>query len=106
MSAAVASTDPVLPVLPLPGATPREVRAALHPEYREEFDRDYRDALDAAGQTLELAGLYDTLEHWRMRSWITRDKQEHRRVMRRAAELLTGTLPPEDEPVAVTEAGL
>lgn len=72
---------------------------ALRPEYRERFDRDYRAAL-------ELAGVLDTVEHWRTRAWITRDPGEHRRVVRRAAELLTGQAPPADEPVAVTKARL
>ncbi|MGH3828563.1 MAG: DUF6247 family protein [Pseudonocardiaceae bacterium] len=90
----------------MPGAKPREIYAALHPEYREEFNQDYREALAEAGRTLDLEGIYDTLEQWRMRSWITRDTQEHRRVVRRAAELLTGQEPPVDEPVTVTEARL
>lgn len=107
MSTAPAETDgPALPPLPLPGATPREIRAALHPEHHEEFDRDYQDALAEAGRSLDLAGIHDTVEHWRMRSWITRDKQQHRRVVRRAAELLTGHEPAADEPVAVTETRL
>ncbi|MGH3871680.1 MAG: hypothetical protein ACRDSR_09225 [Pseudonocardiaceae bacterium] len=46
------------------------------------------------------------LEYWRMRLWITRDRHEHRRVVRRAAELLTGQELSPDEPVAVTEARL
>jgi hypothetical protein len=78
----------------------------LHPEYREKFDLDYQEALDEAGRSLGLEGVFDVLEHWRMRSWITRDKQQHRRVVRRAVELLTGQEPPADEPVAVTEARL
>src|SRR5262245_13044295 len=100
------SEDPALPQLPLPGATPREIRAALHPKYRDEFDQDSQHALAEAGRSLDLAGVHDTVEHWRRRSWITRDKQEHRRVVRRAVELLTGQEPPADEPVAVTEARL
>ncbi len=95
-----------LPRLPLPGASPREIRAALHPEYRDPFDRDYRAALDQAGESLDLAPIMEVVEHWRMRSWVTRDRAEHRRVVRRAAELLTGEVPPEDEPVAVTEVRL
>ena len=95
-----------LPPLPLPGATPREIRAALRPEFREEFDKDYRAALEEAGRTLELEAVHDTLEHWRRRSWITREPAEHRRVVRRAAELLSGELPPADEPVAITETRL
>jgi hypothetical protein len=95
-----------LPALPLEGASPAEVRAALRPEFREAFDRDYRAALDLAAESLELRGVLDVVEHWRMRAWVTRDPDEHRRVVRRAAELLTGELPPEDEPVAVTESRL
>ena len=95
-----------LPPLPLPGASPREIRAALRPEFRAEFDRDYQDALAEAGRTLELTGVHEVLEHWRTRSWITRDPAEHRRLVRRAAELLTGTAPPADESVAATEARL
>lgn len=79
---------------------------ALHPEYREEFDSAYRAALEEAGRSLDLAALIATVEHWRMRSWITRDREEYRRIMRYAAELLNGVVPPEDEPVAVTERRL
>jgi Family of unknown function (DUF6247) len=67
-SASVATNNPALPPLPLTGAKPREIRATLHPEYREEFDRDYQEALDEAGVSLDLEGVFDTLEHWRMRS--------------------------------------
>ena len=45
-----ASSALTLPPLPLPGATPREVRAALRPGFREQFDQDYRAALDEAGR--------------------------------------------------------
>lgn len=105
-TAPIGNGGAALPPLPLPGASPREIRAALRPEFRAEFDRDYQDALAEAGRTLELAGVHDVLEHWRMRCWITRDPAEHRRVVRRAAELLTGTEPPSDEPVAATETRL
>ena len=104
MSTAASDHDSALPPLPLKGAPPSEVRAALHPEYREEFDQDYRDALAEAGRTFDLTGIHEVVEHWRRRSWITRDRDSHRRMVRRAAELLTGTEPPENEPVAVTEA--
>jgi hypothetical protein len=106
MTSPAASGTEALPPLPLPGATPREVRAALRPEYREQFDQDYRSALDEAGRTLELAGVLDTVEHWRTRAWITRHPDEHRRIVRRAAELVTGQAPPADEPTAITEARL
>ena len=106
MSTAPDGSSVVLPRLPLPGAPPREIRAALHPEHRDAFDRDYREALDEAGRSLDLAGVHDVVEHWRIRSWMTRDRQQHRRTVRRAAELLTGSAPPPDEPVVVTESRL
>jgi hypothetical protein len=92
-----------LPPLPRPGASPAEVRAALHPEYRADFDRSYRAALDEAAQSFDLAGVLDTVDNWRMRSWVTRDRDAWRHAMRRASELLFGEVPPEDEPTAVTE---
>jgi hypothetical protein len=106
MASPLSTSSPALPPLPLPGATPREIRTALHPEFRAEFDRDYRAALVDAGQQLDLSCVFEVLEDWRTRSWITRDPAEHRRVVRQAAELITGQAPPVDEPVSVTEARL
>ncbi|MGQ0467437.1 MAG: DUF6247 family protein [Sporichthyaceae bacterium] len=102
------ATSPVpdeyaLPALPREGASPAEIRAALHAEYRDEFDRDYRAALDEAGRSLDLSDVLEVVESWRRRCWATRDRQAWRHAMRRAAELLTGEVPPEDEPLAVTE---
>jgi hypothetical protein len=91
---------------PKSGASPAEVRAALWPEYRDDFDRAYQEALAEAGRTLDLTGLHRMVEQWRMRACLTRDQAEHRRVVRRAAELVHGEAPPEDEPVAVTEMRL
>lgn len=98
--------EPGLPPLPKAGASPAEVREALWPEYRDAFDRAYREALAEAGRSLDLTELHRMVEHWRIRAWVTRDQAEHRRVVRFAAELLTGGVPPEDEPVAVTESRL
>ncbi len=93
-----------LPPLPREGATPAEIRSALHPEYRAEFDRDYRAALVVAGQSLDLSAVHEVVESWRRRCWFTRDRDSYREAMRRAAELLTGEAPPADEPLAVTKA--
>lgn len=95
-----------LGALPLPGASPREIRAALHPEDRDDFNWDFQAALAEAGRSLDLTGVQEMLEHWRYRCWITRDKQQFRRVVRAAVENLTGQEAPADEPVAVTEAKL
>jgi Family of unknown function (DUF6247) len=94
MTSPARTSSSALPPLPLPEAKPREIRAALRPEFREQFDQDYREALAEASRTLDLEGVHDTVEHWRMRAWITRDPQQHRRVVRRATELLTGQAPP------------
>jgi hypothetical protein len=106
MSATASDEGSAMAPLPLRGAAPREIRAALHPEFREQFDQDYQQALAEAGRSLDLTGLHEVVEHWRRRSWITRDREKHRRLVRRATELLTGREPPADESVAVTEARL
>lgn len=46
--APAATNNPALPSLPPPDAKPREIRTALQPEYREEFDLDYQEALESA----------------------------------------------------------
>lgn len=92
---------PIPAIPPLPeGAGPRAIRAALLVEEREEFDQAYRRALAEAGETLELAGVLDTLEHWRQRAIISADPQAYRRMLRRAAQLLSGDEVSEDEPLA------
>ena len=75
-----------LPPLPLPGAMPREVRGRCGPSTGTSSTATIRRRAEA-GRSLDLAGVHDTVEHWRMRSWIARDKQEHRRVVRRAIAL-------------------
>jgi hypothetical protein len=92
-----------LPPLPRSGASPAEIRAALHPEYREEFDRDYRAALDEAGRSLDLTELHAVVESWRRRCCVTRDRGRYRQMMRDASTLLTDEKPPEAEPLSVTE---
>lgn len=90
---------PAIPPL-LEGAGPRAIRAALLAEEREEFDRAYRRALAEAADTLELAGVLEVLEHWRRRAIISADPQAYRRMLRRAAQMLSGAEVPEDEPLA------
>ncbi|TDQ61160.1 hypothetical protein EV188_103667 [Actinomycetospora succinea] len=79
---------------------------ALHPEHREEFDHAFRAALDEAARDLDLTVVHQTVEYWRRRAWITRDRDEHRRVVRDAVTQLTGEAPPDDEPTDVSERRL
>ncbi|MGH4018550.1 MAG: DUF6247 family protein [Pseudonocardiaceae bacterium] len=98
---AAGQPHPIPAIPPLPeGAGPRAIRAALVAEEREEFDQAYRRALAEAAETLELAGVLDTLEHWRRRAIMSADPQAYRRMLRRAAHLLSGEDVPEDAPLA------
>jgi hypothetical protein len=87
-----------------PGAAPRDIRAHLLAEDRAEFDADYQQAVDEAKSSLDLTGLFKTLEHWRRRALLQSDPADFRRVVRRAAELITGQEVPDDEPLSVTRA--
>ncbi|MDQ2707528.1 MAG: DUF6247 family protein [Actinomycetota bacterium] len=87
-----------------PGATPRNIRAALLPDDRAAFDAAYTDALDAARETLDLTMLFETLERWRRIAALQTDRGNFQRVVRRAAELRTGEPVPADEPLSVTRA--
>lgn len=84
------------------GASPHDIRAHLLPEDRDEFDAAYQAGLAEARVSLDLMGLFKTLEHWRRIALLQSDPAEYRRVVRRAAELLTDEIIPEDEPLAVT----
>lgn len=91
-----------------PGASPGHIRAALLPEDRGAFDAAYTAALDKARESLDLAALFETLEQWRRIAALQADRENFRRVARRAAELRTGEPVPADEPLSVTrtKAGL
>ena len=92
---------------PFANASPAEIRAALLPEERPDFDREYRRALEAAAESLTLDELHETLTCWRRVAWMTQsDPTAHRRMLRTAAERLTGGTMPADEPVARTKARL
>jgi len=76
----------------------------LLPEDRARFDAAYELALTRTRESLDLTELLRTLEHWRRTALVQRDPEEFRRVVRRAAELLTGQASQVDEPLAVTRA--
>lgn len=98
---ATGHSHPIPAIPPLPeGSGPSAIRAALVVEEREEFDEGYRRALAEAAETLELACVLDTLEHWRRRAIMSADPQAYRRMLTRAAQLLSGEDVPKDEPLA------
>ena len=97
--------DPGLPGLPL-GSAPATIKSALLAEEREEFEREYRAALAAAADSLDLTALVDTLERWRLRAIVSADPAAYRDGLRRAAQLLSGEDVPEGESLAAIKARL
>ena len=88
----------------LPGAAPAAIRAAVLPEDRERFDVAFEEALAHARDSLDLTELFKTLEHWRRMALLQSNPADFRRVVRRAAEALTGAEIPADERLEVTRA--
>jgi hypothetical protein len=89
-------------------ASPAEVRAALIPEEVEEFDRQWREVMARATETLDLAEVLETLDSWRRVARLTAaaGPERHRAMYRRAAARLTGENVPDDEPLSRTKARL
>ena len=90
---------------PRPGnfrdASPREVRAALVPEEQPDFDRQWREALADAADSLDLTDVLETLDSWRRRAWTTSHlgHDGYRRMLEKAERILrTG----EPEPGSVS----
>jgi len=87
-TAADAAFDPEL--RPLPGGSPRAIRAALLPEEVGDFDREFRREMAAATETLDLSGVVAMLARWRRVALSSQDPQEHRRMLEHAAILAAG----------------
>ena len=105
MTATYATAEQPLSRYPLaPGASPGHIRDGLLPEDRAAFDAAYTAALDAVRESLDLTTLFETLERWRRVAALQADRENFRRVARRAAELRTGEPVPADEPLSVTRA--
>jgi hypothetical protein len=87
-------------VRPAPGATPREIRAALTGEELGQFDREYRKVMAEATETLDLSGVHAMLERWRRVAWSAGDDPAaHAHMLAAAARLSAG----EDVPVVPWE---
>ena len=76
---------------PLPASTPREIRAALTGEEAGHFDREYRQAMADAAESLDLSGVLEMLERWRRVAWSTQDDPSaHRKMLENATRLNAG----------------
>lgn len=92
---------------PFADASPAQVRAALLPEEQADFDREWRAALAEAAESFSLDAVDRTLQAWRRIAWSTQtDPARHQRMLRAAAQRLTGEQIPADEPVEQTKARL
>lgn len=100
------SSEPRRP--PFADASPAQVRAALIPEEAAEFDRQWREVMRAATDTLDLTDVLAVLESWRRVAWMTsaNGPEAHRRMYRRAAARLTDERIPDGESLARTKARL
>jgi hypothetical protein len=92
-------------------ASPQEVRAALVPEEQPDFDRQWRNALSNAAESLDLTDVHKTLDSWRRRAWITSHlgPDGYRRMLARAERILRtgepepGSVPLEDIKALIAE---
>lgn len=82
--------------VPFAAASPAELRAAILPEERDQFDAGYRRALDTAAETLRLDELESFLAHWRRLAWCQTDAgHDTWRAMLAKAERILSTGQPE-----------
>ncbi len=88
-----------------PGASPAAIRAALLASDRAGFDTAYAAALAESRDTLDLAGLFQTLERWRRLAVLQSDIEGYQQMVRRVARTVTGQESPADEPLEVTRFG-
>ena len=73
---------------PISASTPRAIRVALTGEEIGHFDREYRQAMADAAESLDLSGVLATLERWRRVAWSTQDDPDaHQRMLENADRL-------------------
>ena len=90
--------------VPYADASPAELRETILPEDQPHFDRQYRQALDAAAETLTLGELESFLSHWRRIAWsaTANGHDSWRALLAKADRILTteelppGTVPMEE----------
>jgi len=83
-------------------ASPGEVKAALVPEERSDFDEQWRKALADAADSLDLTEVHEVLNSWRRRATITTHlgHDGYRQMLARAERILrTGEPEPGSVPL-------
>jgi hypothetical protein len=93
---------------PLPvasGRSPAAIRAVLLPEEAGDFDREYRQVMREATESLDLTPVLEMLERWRRVAILSQDAERHRRMLDHAERLQRGK-DLSTEPWSVTKARL
>lgn len=62
------------------------------PEEAGDFDREYRQAMTEATESLDLTPVLGVLRRWRRVAWSSRDVDAHRRMLSRAEQIAAGDL--------------
>jgi Family of unknown function (DUF6247) len=73
-----------------PVRTPAGVRTALTGRDREEFEREYRAALDRAGSDFDLGPVQDLVERWWRVAVLSDDRAAHQRMLAAVDALRAG----------------
>ncbi|HEU0127257.1 MAG TPA: DUF6247 family protein [Pseudonocardiaceae bacterium] len=84
--------------VPYADASPAELREAILPEERDQFDASFRRALDQVAQTLTLDALDSFLQHWRRVAWAqnAHGHDSWRALLAEVECRLAGGAPPRD----------
>lgn len=89
-------------------ASPAQIREAIVPEDRPEFDRQWREALNAAADALSLDEVHAMLESWRRVAWLVtaHGPEGYRRMMATAEQTLRARQsPPAQRPGSRSRPG-
>jgi Family of unknown function (DUF6247) len=73
---------------------PRAIRERLLPEDVGDFDREYRQAMADATESLDLNPVLALLRRWRLIAWSSQDPTAYRRMLAKAAAINAGEHPP------------
>lgn len=71
---------------PVPERTPKAIRAALSPQDREVFDREFRAAMAQATDELDLAPVWACMDYWRQLAML-KATGAHERILLDAARI-------------------
>jgi Family of unknown function (DUF6247) len=90
----------------VPDKSPKTIRAALLPEERGDFDREYRKVMATATEDLDLAPVLEFIERWWRVAVLSTDAQRHRAALDVVARFNRGESVPTASAVDMIKARL